>query len=98
MKKLISTAVAMLLSFGMTPGLYANDDRGHDRFEFRPDTLVLSRSVYAGTASTVTVGQTLPPGCVAGTVAVPLIGSATTTNVKVKCAAATENGEYPNLA
>jgi uncharacterized protein (TIGR03437 family) len=30
---------------------------------FTPNNLVLSRSVYTGTASTVTVGQTLPPNC-----------------------------------
>ena len=57
---------------------------------------MLSRSVYQGTASTVTIGQTLPPGCVASTVAVPLIAGGTT-NVRVKCATASDNGEYPNL-
>jgi hypothetical protein len=30
---------------------------------FLPNNLVVSRSVYTGTASTVTVGQELPPGC-----------------------------------
>jgi uncharacterized protein (TIGR03437 family) len=30
---------------------------------FTPNNLVLSRTVYAGTASTVTVGQALPPNC-----------------------------------
>ncbi len=30
---------------------------------FIPGNLVVSRSVYAGTASTVTVGQPLPPNC-----------------------------------
>jgi hypothetical protein len=66
------------------------------QFEFKQDTLVLSRTVYVGTASTVTIGQTLPPGCVAGPVAVPLIAGGTK-NVMVACAVATENGEYPNL-
>jgi hypothetical protein len=38
-------------------------------FEFRPNTLVLSRSVYVGTPSLLVPGVTvLPPGCVAGTV------------------------------
>jgi hypothetical protein len=57
---------------------------------------VLSRSVYEGTAGTVAIGQTLPPGCVAGTVTLPLIVGGTT-SVKVKCATAVDNGEYPNL-
>ena len=63
------------------------DDGGgrSDRFEFKAGTLVLSRSVYAGTASSVTIGQTLPPGCVAQTVTLPLLAGGTTT-VKVKCA------------
>jgi hypothetical protein len=65
-------------------------------FEFRPNTLVLSRSVYAGTPQTVTVGQTLPPGCVAGTVSVPLIAGGTTT-VKVKCAKAVADGTFPTV-
>jgi hypothetical protein len=80
-------------------GLVADDDGdGHSHhFEFKPDTLVLSRSVYTGTASTVTPGQVLPPGCVAGTITLPLLAGGTTT-VKVKCATASDNGEYPNLA
>ena len=72
------------------------DDHHSDRIEFKPDTLVLSRSVYAGDASTVTVGQTLPPNCVASTVTVPLIAGGTTT-VKVKCATAVADGTYPTL-
>ena len=52
--------------------------------------------MYLGTASTVTVGQTLPPGCVAGTVNVALLGGGNAA-VKVKCATAVDNGEYPNL-
>jgi hypothetical protein len=40
---------------------------------FTPNNLVVSRSVYAGTTSTITVGETLPPGCKAGKVNVPLI-------------------------
>jgi len=78
----------------------ANDD--HDKkddskkFHFQPHSLVLSRSVYAGSASTVTVGQTLPPGCVAKTVAVPLIAGGTT-SVAVKCGAAVADGTYPTV-
>jgi hypothetical protein len=50
---------------------------------FLPNNLVVSRSVYTGTASTVTVGEELPPGCLsslcAGTAtntgAFPVVGS-----------------------
>jgi hypothetical protein len=68
---------------------------------FSPNNLVVSRSVYTGSASTVAVGQTLPPGCVAQTVPVPLISPPpplpATTPVKVTCAAAIANGVYPNV-
>jgi hypothetical protein len=79
--------------------LFADDDRDRhsQQFEFEPNTLVLSRSVYTGTASTVTLGQVLPPGCVTTTVTLPLLAGGTA-NVKVKCAAASDNGEYPNLS
>jgi hypothetical protein len=84
-------------------GLFAGDDRdAHSHhFEFQPDSLVLSRSVYVGTASTVTIGENLPRGCAGGAngssvVAVPLIAGATT-NVTVPCGIATDNGEAPNL-
>ena len=100
MKIFSAAVVAGLVVAGSAVGLLANGDGEHGRsgrFEFREDSLVLSRSVYEGTASTVTIGQTLPPGCVAKTVAVPLIAGGTT-NVKVKCATASDNGEYPNLA
>jgi hypothetical protein len=94
----LAAAVLSLVLATSTARLLADDDKdGHShRFEFKPDSLVLSRSVYTGTASSVTPGQTLPPGCVAGTVKVPLIAGGTA-NIKVACATATENGEYPNL-
>ena len=45
-----------------------DDDHHHDRFEFQPGTLVLTRSVYVGTPSLLVVGETvLPPGCMGGT-------------------------------
>jgi hypothetical protein len=69
---------------------------GSDHFEFKSGTLVLSRSVYTGNAATVTVGQTLPPGCVARTVAVPLVAGGTA-SVKVKCAASVADGTYPTI-
>ena len=57
---------------------------------------MLSRSAYAGDANTVTAGQTLPPGCVAGNVTVPLIAGGSN-KVAVTCGAAIDNREYPNL-
>lgn len=96
MKKILLLAAFALAA---TPMLLAQDSDDHDRsrhFEFKPNTLVLSRSVYAGNAGTVTAGQTLPPGCVAGTITLPLLGGGTTT-VKVKCATATADGSYPTV-
>jgi hypothetical protein len=96
-KKLI---LALALITALAGGVRANDDHDDkhdaDRFEFKPGTLVLSRSVYTGTAATVTVGQTLPPGCTAQTITLPLLAGGTTT-VKVKCAAATDNGTFPDV-
>jgi hypothetical protein len=86
---------AFALAISLAGGLRADDDHS-DQFEFKPDTLVLSRSVYTGTASTVTIGQTLPPGCVAGTVAVPLLAG-DSANVKVKCSVAIADGTYPTV-
>jgi hypothetical protein len=74
---------------------FAGDD-DHNTFKFKNGTLVVSRSVYAGDASSVTLGQTLPPGCVAGTITLPLLGGGTTT-VKVKCAKAVADGTYPTV-
>ena len=49
---------------------------------FSPGNLVVSRSVYTGTASTVTVGQPLPPKCPAG---------------NAGCTNAIANGTYPGV-
>src|SRR5215831_2499703 len=96
MKKAMISAI-MLAAMAAT-GSIAQDHKDKDskRFQFDPNSLVLSRSVYTGTAAIVAVGQVLPPGCVPVTIPVPLIarGSA---NVNVKCANAVDNGEYPNL-
>lgn len=46
--------------------LQAGDNGQSDHFKFQPESPVLSRSVYVGTASTVTVGETLPSGCPGG--------------------------------
>ena len=50
---------------------------------FTPDNLVLSRSVYAGDATTVTIGESLPPIC-------PATAACGT-------AKAIANGDYPNV-
>ncbi|HEY2393032.1 MAG TPA: hypothetical protein VGK22_17790 [Candidatus Angelobacter sp.] len=70
------------------------DNDGH--FKFKNGTIVVSRSVYTGTPALVTVGQTMPPGCVARTVTLPLLAGGTTT-VKVKCGAAVADGTYPTV-
>ncbi len=108
MKKfLISGAVviaALLLAAGtFVTGLTAGDDHHFDHFKFQPDSLVLSRSVYVGTASTVTIGETLPLGCAGGpngstNVSVPTTTAGTTVSVAVPCGIATDNGEFPNLS
>jgi hypothetical protein len=68
-----------------------------DSLAFRPDTLVLSRSVYEGTASLLVPGVTvLPPGCVAGTVNVPLIAGGTTP-VAVTCSTPIADGTFPGV-
>jgi hypothetical protein len=63
---------------------------------FSPNNLVVSRSAYSGGPSTVTVGQILPPGCVAGTVTLPTLTGGTT-KVTVTCATATADGTYPTI-
>lgn len=79
-----------------TPGADGDDSDRPQHFAFKPGTLVLSRSVYVGSPSTVTVGQTLPPGCVVRTVTLPLLAGGTTT-VKVKCGTAVADGTYPTV-
>jgi hypothetical protein len=93
----ITAALVLVAGTSVSKVAAANDDRGRSgRFEFQPGSLVLSRSVYAGNASTVTIGETLPPGCVAGNATVPLLtgGSA---SIAVTCAAATADGTYPTV-
>jgi hypothetical protein len=95
-------AVAALAALASL-ALIADDKDNHSQhFEFKPDSLVLSRSVYKGTADTVTIGETLPRGCAGGpngstVVAVPLTAGGTT-NVTVTCGVASDNGEAPNLS
>ena len=91
----ITTASLLVAGTFVNKVAAANDDRDHSgRFEFQPGTLVLSRSVYTGDAATVKVGETLPPGCVAGNVPVTLIAGGSA-SVAVTCAAATADGTYP---
>jgi hypothetical protein len=96
--------VAPVLLFATTVSsptrLNAQDHQDGD-FKFRSGSLVLSRSVYEGKASTITIGETLPLGCQGGstglTVQVPLVAGGTV-GVAVPCGFASDNGEYPNLA
>ena len=69
---------------------------GEDHRVFWPGNIVVTRSVYTGDASTVTVGQTLPPFCVAGTVNVPLLAGGTV-SVAVTCSTATNDGTFPTI-
>jgi hypothetical protein len=84
----------LVLSAALMGVVRADDD--HSRgFEFKPDTLVLSRSVYVGFPSLLVPGVTLlPPGCVAGTVNVPLIAGGTTP-VAVTCSTPIADGTFP---
>ena len=97
---LIIAAVSILAAGIFVRKAAADDHSG--RFQFRPNTLVLSRSVYAGDSSTVSVGQTLPPGCVPGTVPILLIAGGTTTvtipNASSSgCNTAVADGTYPTV-
>jgi hypothetical protein len=98
MRRLVLAVLVTAVSLSLaTDHKVAADDHNHEgRFEFAPGTLVLSRSVYAGDASTVTVGQTLPPGCVAGNASIPLIAGGTA-SVAVTCGTAIADGTYPTV-
>ena len=107
-KSLVPAALIVVTASVLATGIFvnkvaANDGQDHDgRFKFQPDSLVLSRSVYAGEASTVTAGQTLPPGCVPGTVNIPLLAGGTTTVVipnasNSGCNTAVADGTYPTV-
>ena len=86
--------LAFAVAIALAGGVRAADDHS-DRFKFKPNTLVLTRSVYAGTASLLVLGVTvLPPGCVAGTVNVPLIAGGTTP-VTVTCTTPIADGTFP---
>jgi hypothetical protein len=80
--RLIAAAASACLTFGViaasaqTPGSVASP-------AFTPGNLVVSRSVYSATPSSVVVGQTLPPNCVPSS------------KNKVTCAPAVVDGTYP---
>jgi hypothetical protein len=96
-KALLAFAVSIALAGSIQAGNDHDDDHHSDHFEFKPGTLVLSRSVYVGTPDLLVPGVTvLPPGCVAGTVNVPLIAGGTTP-VDVTCATAIADGTYPTV-
>ena len=52
---------------------------------FTPGNIVVSRSLYSGVPSSVTVGQVLPPGCVANK------------TLKVTCGNAVTDGTFPTV-
>jgi hypothetical protein len=104
-KKLVPATLAVAVAIALALGSFAiklkaddddhdhDSDRDRDHSEFRgfaPGTIVLSRTVYKGTADTVTIGESLPPGCQPATVqgvppAAPVSASATV-NVPVLAA------------
>lgn len=95
----LSGLIGVAVSAGLGAG---TPDRDDHRFHFAPDSLVLSRSVYVGTADTVTIGETLPLGCVGGpngssNVVVPTTTLGQSVQVNVPCGVASDNGEFPNL-
>jgi hypothetical protein len=105
-KKKFLTFFLVAAAFALAAGTFiaklsANDDRDANHFKFQPESLVLSRSVYVGTASTVTIGETLPRGCAGGPNGSTVVAVPTTTggvtDVTVTCGVATDNGEAPNL-
>jgi hypothetical protein len=103
-RALASLTIATALGFATTAfvsKISADNDKS-DHFRFQPDSLVLSRSVYVGTASTIKIGETLPLGCPGGPNGSTVVKVPTTTNgvtdVTVTCGVATDNGEFPNLS
>ena len=60
---------------------------------FTPNNLVVSLTVYAGTASTITVGETLPPGCAA--ITTPLVSSGAISSGSANLTLTAAFGGYP---
>ena len=95
--------LAITIAIGLTTaGLRADDDQDRaEHFHFVPNSVVVTRSVYVGTADTVTIGETLPPGCAGGPNGSTMVAVPTTAggvvDVTVPCGVASDNGEAPNL-
>ncbi len=101
MKRVVLATMAAAVGVTGALGTLSAVAQDQDRFHFSPDSLVLTRSVYMGTADTVAIGEVLPPGCPAGpngtyTVNVPTTTPGVTTPVPVTCGVASDNGEAPN--
>jgi len=101
-KALLALAVSIALAGGLQAGNDHDDDHHSDHFEFKPGTLVLTRSVYVGTPSLLVPGVTvLPPGCMGGatgiSVTVPLIAGGTTKPIAVPCSVASADGTFPGV-
>jgi hypothetical protein len=97
---LAGLVASMVLAGAFVVSASHGDDHS-DRDHFRPGNLVVSRSVYAGLPTTVTLGQTLPPGCVPGTISLPVLGGGTT-KVTIPsgsggCVQAIADGTYPTV-
>ncbi len=96
-KAFIAIAVSIVLAGGIHAGNDQADDHHSDHFEFQPGTLVLTRSVYAGTPSLLVPNVTvLPPGCAPTTANVPLIAGGTTP-VAITCVTPTNDGTFPTV-
>lgn len=95
-KSLFMKSVFTIAVLAAVPCFATRSAAQEDYGKFLPDTLVLARSVYVGDAATVTVGETLPPNCVAGNVSVPLIAGGSV-SVAVTCGVATADGTFPGV-
>jgi hypothetical protein len=102
MRRMILSLLVGAVGFAAVAALKAASPAdSQEGFHFAPDSLVLTRSVYEGTAETVTIGEVLPLGCPAGpngsyVVNVPTTTPGVTTSVTVTCGIASDNGEFPN--
>ena len=84
------------LAFAVSVAL-AGGVRADDGFDFKPDTLVVSRSVYSASPSLLVPGVTvLPPGCMAETVNVPLIAGGTVP-IAVTCTTTAFDATFPDV-
>jgi hypothetical protein len=101
-KAFLALAMSIALAGGIRAGQRNDGENNSENFEFKPGTLVLTRSVYVGTPSLLVPGVTvLPPGCMGGatgiSVTVPLIAGGTTPPIAVPCTVASADGTYPSV-